>query len=389
MSMLETVSTETKAARILVVEDEAVVAKDIERTLVTIGYDVVGRVAEGEQAIAEARACRPDLILMDIHLRGEVDGIAAASAIREELQTPVLFLTAFSDRDTVSRATTTEPFAYILKPFKEPELRCAIEIALNKSRTDALLRQMNDSLEQRVVERTAELIAANEEMEGFAYAVAHDLRAPLRAMTGFAEALTEDLGPDVTAEAAADLAQIHLASANMGALIDGLLMLSRCTRGDLQRSAIDLSTLSTRLLRRLTAADPARTVEWSVEPGLTAHGDARMIESVMANLLENAWKFTGRAATPAIRVYADRNGPETLFCVADSGAGFDMRHADRLFKPFQRLHRQEEFPGTGIGLATVQRIVRRHGGTIRATGTVGCGATFSLSLPSAQQRKTS
>ena len=246
---------------------------------------------------------------------------------------------------------------------------------------EAEIRLLNADLERRVQERTAELTAANRELDSFAYAVSHDLRAPLRAMNGFSQALEEDCASQLPAEGKEFLGQIKLASCRMGDLIDGLLALSRSTRGEMRHDAVDLTALCGRLLVELARNEPDRQVAAHVAPGLAARGDERMIEAVMRNLLGNAWKYSVHAAAPVIRVYAEEQDGTPRFCVTDNGAGFDMAHASRLFQPFQRLHRQDEFPGLGIGLATVQRIVHRHGGTVDATGAPGRGATFCFSLP--------
>lgn len=256
----------------------------------------------------------------------------------------------------------------------------AVDITQRKA-DEEKIREFNTSLERIVHERTAELTAANQELDAFAYAVSHDLRAPLRAMSGFAQALTEDYGAALTAEAHSYLEQINIASRKMGELIEGILVLSRITRGELRRDVVDISALATRRLEESMRAEPGRQVAVDIAPRLVARGDARMIEAALDNLLGNAWKYTGHAAAPAIRVYGEDRAGKHWTCIADNGAGFDMAHADRLFKPFQRLHRQDEFPGIGIGLATVQRIVHRHGGEIAATGVPGQGATFCFTLP--------
>jgi PAS domain S-box-containing protein len=242
------------------------------------------------------------------------------------------------------------------------------------------IQQLNAGLEQRVEERTAELQAANQELDAFAYAVSHDLRAPLRAMNGFSQALAEDFGEQLLGEAHVYLEQITLASQHMGQLIDGLLTLSRCTRGDLLRDSLDLTQMAEQIRVELVQQEPDRRVEMKIEEGMTARGDARMLEVVMRNLIGNAWKYTSGMSSPLIRVYSEDRDGARCYCVADNGAGFDMGHSQRLFKPFQRLHRQDEFPGIGIGLATVQRIVHRHGGEISAEAESGKGAIFRFTL---------
>ena len=246
---------------------------------------------------------------------------------------------------------------------------------------ETALRDINTTLEARVIERTAELTAANRELETFADAVSHDLRAPLRSMNGFAQALREDCGTSLQGPAKTYLDQMALATHKMSDLIDGLLALSRSTRGDLRQDRVDLSAVARRRLTELATAEPERRVAWDVEDGLVVQGDARMLDCALVNLLDNAWKYTGITVTPAIRVHRGEVGGLRGICVSDNGAGFDMAQSERLFRPFQRLHRQDEFPGIGIGLATVQRIVHRHGGEIAAQAVPGEGATFCISMP--------
>lgn len=255
-----------------------------------------------------------------------------------------------------------------------------------KKLAEARIMELNAELEQKVAERTAELRAANAELDAFAYAVSHDLRTPLRAMGAFSKILVDEYGDKLEADARDCLGHIITASANMGQLIEGLLVLSRATRGDIQRAPVDVSALAQRIRAELERGEPGRAVHWEIEADLTVWGDERMLDPMLRNLLDNAWKYTARTAAPRIRLYSAQIDGTTGICIADNGAGFDMGFAEQLFQPFRRLHRQEEFPGLGIGLATVQRIVHRHGGSIRASAAPGRGAEFFFSFPERETR---
>jgi len=207
-------------------------------------------------------------------------------------------------------------------------------------------------------------------------------------MNGFSQALVEDYGDHLQGEASVYLEQITIASHHMGELIDGLLTLSRCTRGELHHDRLNLSETVEQIRNELDQMEPDRTVGWQIEPGILIRGDARMLEVVMRNLIGNAWKYTLGTPSPLIRVYMEVQGGTRCYCVSDNGAGFDMGHTLRLFKPFQRLHRQDEFPGIGIGLATVQRIIHRHGGEISAKAEPGKGATFRFTLADSEDSFT-
>ncbi|HXI59570.1 MAG TPA: ATP-binding protein [Polyangia bacterium] len=245
--------------------------------------------------------------------------------------------------------------------------------------------RLYDQLERRVRQRTAELEAVNQDLEAFSYSVAHDLRAPLRSIDGFSRAVLDEYAERLDDTGREHLKRVVGAAQHMGQLIDGLLDLSRVSRADLRRERVDLSALARDVGARLAHAHPHRTVEFTVEPGLQANADRRLAEVVLTNLIGNAWKFTGDRASARIRLGARPGGHPRVFFVRDNGAGFPMAQADRLFGVFQRLHGDDEFEGTGIGLATVHRIVRRHGGRIWAESEVGVGATFFFILEAGEK----
>ena len=247
-------------------------------------------------------------------------------------------------------------------------------------RAEEAVHAANAGLERRVRERTAELEASNRELEAFSYSVAHDLRGPLRGIEGFAHVIAEDYADGFDDAGRNYLSRIQQAAKRMAQLIDDLLELARIMRVDMERRDIDLSALAQSVTHDLQAGSE-RTVRFDIAPELKARADPTLMASVLGNLLENAWKFTGKQTNARIEFGADHNGAEPVFFVRDNGAGFDPAYADKLFQPFQRLHHPDEFAGTGIGLATTARIVRRHGGRIWAEGAPGQGATFRFTLP--------
>ncbi len=254
------------------------------------------------------------------------------------------------------------------------------QILLELQEKQQQLQESRENLEHRVAERTKALEIANREMEAFSYSVSHDLRAPLRAIDGFSQALAEDYADILDSTASDYLARVRQAAQHMGRLIDDLLRLSRVSRSPLHPEAVDLSAMATDILQRLQQSQPERKVDVRVQPGLTVMADSGLIQIVLSNLLGNAWKYTGRTSDAWIALTAERQAGQTVFTVSDNGAGFDMRHASKLFGAFQRLHHASEFEGTGIGLATVQRIILRHNGRIWAEAEPGKGARFSFVL---------
>jgi two-component system, NtrC family, sensor kinase len=265
----------------------------------------------------------------------------------------------------------------------------------NRRIRDQLLQSELEAAEARtarqVAEAKAELVEElklkNQELEAFSYSVSHDLRAPLRSIDGFSEALVEDYGASLDETAQGYIRRIRTATQRMAQLIEDMLQLSRVSRAEVNRGSVDVSALAQGVAEELERQNPQRTVSVQIQPGLQADADHGLMKVLFENLLGNAWKFTQRAANPRIEVKTESRTAETVFMVRDNGAGFDMAYAGQLFQPFQRLHTASDFPGTGIGLATVRRVVNHHGGRVWAEGAVGAGATVFFTIPGARTKR--
>jgi len=382
--------------RILAVDDSLTYLQSLAAALTEEGYDVV-LARSGEEALALLAVQPVDCILLDLLMPGlsgqeTCERIKAAPAVRD---IPVIMLTAVEDRDAMIQGLGAGADDYISKASDFEVLKARVRAQIRRKQfeqehrriRDELLRKEIEATEAQAARRLAETRAAlveelerkNQELEAFSYSVSHDLRAPLRAIDGFSRIVLEKA--DALDPKSRDyLQRVRAAAQRMGELIDDLLELSRVGRAELHRTRVNLSEMARCVLAEL-ARRTGRTVEVRVEDGLYAEADRRLIQIVLENLLGNSWKFTAGVAAPRIEVGAERNDRLPVFFVRDNGAGFDMAYADKLFRPFQRLHGDAEFPGTGIGLATVQRVVDRHGGRVWAEGEVGRGATVRFTLP--------
>lgn len=325
-------------------------------------------------------------------------GLLAAALISRLLQRritqPIAAITSVArnvmeQRNFAARApkTTEDEIGVLVDAFNGmlSEIGARTEVLETSNRqleqAEESLRALNAELEQRVAGRTAELEAANKDLEGFSYSVSHDLRAPIRAISGFCALLEEDHGDCLDAEARRKLGIIKSEAQRMGALIDDLLAFSRLGRKAIEATPLDMTELASSVFERLSSAERDRKIDFRLGSLPSASGDRGLFEQVWINLLSNAIKFTGQKDAPVIEVGGISDENEHVFFVRDNGAGFDANYKARLFGVFQRLHHDHEFPGTGVGLALVHKIVTRHGGRIWADGTRGAGATFHFTLP--------
>jgi light-regulated signal transduction histidine kinase (bacteriophytochrome) len=341
--------------------------RDYVRRLLIEHYDVTA-VSDGALALAAARDQLPDLVLSDVMMPG-LDGFGLVRELRTDERTrtiPVILLSARAGEEAALEGLDAGADDYLVKPFSARELSARVRTHLLLARSR---RQWAEELAQ-----------ANKELEAFSYTVSHDLRAPLRAIDGFSAALLESQAARLDDKGRSYLGRVRAATARMSTLIDDILSLSRITRSPCQRMPVSLTETARGILDELHRRDPGRGVVVEVETGLSAQADARLLHVALDNLLGNAWKFTGTRSDARIQFGKTIQDGQTAFFVRDNGAGFDMAYADKLFQPFQRLHPESEFEGTGIGLATVHRVVSRHGGRIWAESAVGAGATFFFTL---------
>jgi two-component system, sensor histidine kinase and response regulator len=377
---------------ILLVDDQPANLVALEAMLQGLGQNLI-KAESGREALKWLLTHEFAVILLDVKMP-EMDGFETATLIRQRdksRHTPILFLTAADNTQTQAvRGYAVGAVDYLVKPVVPEFVRSKVAVFVELAKKNELLRRQARLLAESeqaaldLAETRAELVRdlehKNRELESFSYAVSHDLRAPLRRIDSFSRAVLESQGDKLDETGRQFLGRVREASQHMSQLIDDVLYLSRVTRANLREQEVDLSGIMTLILSRLQEGEPTRVVETKVRPGVVVTGDGQLLRIAMENLLENAWKFTSKTPSPRIEFGVTQASVEPTYFVRDNGAGFDMTYADRLFGPFQRLHPQQEFPGNGIGLATVQRIVHRHGGRVWAEGLVGQGATFYLTL---------
>jgi two-component system, sensor histidine kinase and response regulator len=385
-------SPEPDRVNILLVDDQPANLLALEAMLQGLDQTLI-RAESGREALKWLLTHDFAVILLDVKMP-DMDGFETAALIRQRdksRDTPIIFLTAADKTHTEAvRGYAVGAVDYLVKPVVPEFVRSKVSVFVELAKKSEQLRRQAELLREseqaarELAETRAELVSdlehKNRELESFSYAVSHDLRAPLRRIEAFGRAVRESQGDQLDENGRRFLDRIQEASRQMSQLIDDVLYLSKVSRAEVRQQEIDLSALVETILERLREADPVRTVETRVRPGVIVVGDGRLLRIALTNLLENAWKFTARESAPRIEFGMMTAMGEPTYFVRDNGAGFDMAYVDRLFGPFQRLHLASEFPGSGIGLATVQRIIHRLGGRVWAEGVVGQGATFSFTL---------
>jgi len=383
---------------VLAVDDSATYLQSLADELALERYDTV--LARSGQEALDLLAVQPvDAILLDLIMPG-LSGEETCRRIKSSpawRDIPLIILTALDEKEAMLAGINAGADDYITKSGDFEVLKARVRAQLRRKQFEDENRRIREQLISKEMEAAearaarelaqtraqllSDLERKNEELESFSYSVSHDLRAPLRAIEGFSHALREDYEPRLDENAKHYLNRICEAAERMSELIDALLELSRVSRREMHFESVDLSALAQSIVAELKRAQPDRQVEFVVEEGLFAKGDPPLLRVALSNLLGNAWKYTGKREAARIEFGVRTLGTGRTFVIKDNGAGFDMEYVGKLFGAFQRLHTDREFAGTGVGLATVQRIIRRHGGDVWAEGVVDVGSTFFFTLP--------
>ncbi len=383
--------------KILAVDDSATYLNEVADTLRGEGYDVVLAKC-GEDALALLTVIKVDCVLLDLIMPG-IGGTETCRRIKASpplRDVPLILVTAVEDHAVMLEGLAAGADDYIAKSSELEVLKARVRAQIRRKQFEDENRRIREELLQKQLEATearaalelaetraalvGELELKNRELEAFSYTVSHDLRAPVRSIEGFGKLLLEEHAGQLDEVGLDHLRRVLGATRRMDELIEGLLELSRIGRSPLTRTRVSLTDLSRAVIGELARRAPERQVQVDVDEDLVVHADPRLMRALLDNLLGNAWKFTAKAAAARIEVRRSTLAGQPSVVVRDNGAGFDMRRVDKLFRPFQRLHAQADFPGTGVGLATVRRIVERHGGSIRADSAVGQGAIFEMTL---------
>jgi DNA-binding response OmpR family regulator len=387
--------------KVLAVDDSPTYLHELADSLRIEGYDVV-LARSGEEALAMLAVQPVDCILLDLMMPG-IGGtetcrrIKSAPVVRD---IPLIMLTALEDRAAMIEGLAAGADDYISKSNEMEVLKARVRAQIRRKQFEDENRRIREELLHKELEATearaarelaetraqlvSELEKKNKELEAFSYSVSHDLRAPLRTINGFSKILLEDYGDELHGQAKEYLDNVCASAVRMNELIDGMLDLSRVGRAEMNRMTVDLSELARAVVAELSNSEPERDVHCDIEQGMLVQADSRLMRIALDNLLGNAWKFTSKVSPAKIEFRTERRDGNLVYIISDNGSGFDMKYAGKLFNPFQRLHGEAEFSGTGIGLATVHRVVDRHGGRIWAEGLEGVGATMYFTLPAAQ-----
>lgn len=363
--------------KILIVDDKPENLFALEIVLKDLDIELV-KAESGNSALKETLHHDFALALLDIQMPG-MDGYELAGILREEEKTahlPFIFISAvYTDNLNVFRGYEKGAFSFITKPFQPEILRNKVKFFIEKYRQEIALFDLNQNLEKK----NQELLSINEELESFTYSVSHDLRAPLRAVSGFARILDEDYSGKLDVEGIRLLGSINSNANKMGVLIDDLLAFSRLGRQPLKRTEVDMNQLVKGVMTEInkTTKHKAKVKIDELESVL---GDYTLLHQVMVNLISNAIKYSSKKKAPEVLVSTIQKNDETVFCVRDNGAGFNMDYVHKLFGVFQRVHNNDEFEGTGVGLAIVQKIIHKHGGKVWAEGKIDQGAIFYFTI---------
>ncbi|MBF0353261.1 MAG: response regulator [SAR324 cluster bacterium] len=380
---------------ILIVDDNILNIQLLEDMLIHCGYAVTGA-PDGSTGLMIARNKKPDLILLDIMMPG-MDGYEVCHQLKTDETTaaiPVIFLTSLDDMGNKLKGFHTGGVDFITKPFQPEDVSVRIETHLKLRNLQLQLEEKNERLQEKIAEQQrteTKLEETNRELDAFSYSVAHDLRAPLQHLLIYSQLLQEEYQQLFDEDGKMYLNRISRSIQTMNTMIDNLLMLSQATQKPVEKHSVNLTGLLQEISEELKNSQPGRDAQIIIVDAMNIQADPELLKIMITNLFQNAWKYTSKQAQTRIEwgtLLPDqepqhKNDP--VFYVKDNGAGFDMQHKNKLFGTFQRLHTKSEFPGTGIGLATVQRIVKRHGGRIWAESSVNQGATFFFSFPTSNE----